>query len=75
MGELLQRKMKYGEDPLETKKKKKKGNEQHGDGKVLFHQSDLSSKPERLKNVLGEQTFKSTEVLAERKRRWVGEKG
>lgn len=25
--------------------------------------------------MLGEQTFKHTEVLAERKRRWVGEKG
>lgn len=51
VGELLQRKLKYGDDPLE-KKKKKKGAE-HGDGKVLFHQSDFTTKPERLKNVLG----------------------
>ncbi len=61
-------------DPLESKATRK-SREKHGDGKVLFKNDDFTAKPARLKNVQGKETFKVTEVLAERKRKWMGEKG
>lgn len=73
MAELLKRKEQLGEDILGIAGAKKK-KAQHLDGKVaekLLEEEGLA----RLKNVAGKETFKQAEVLAERKRKWVGEKG